>query len=108
MVKDTAHAEDWDFYFSNVDDIISSFFIDLGLKKAAPRADRPYAAWVAVFMRNPMENGLSSKDECGTLYDIEDRVVGDVMRNHNAVFAGRLTSNGYRQLFFYLDDTSGY
>ena len=30
-IKNSSHKEDWDFYFSNVDDILGSFYIDLGL-----------------------------------------------------------------------------
>jgi hypothetical protein len=34
----STHTEDWDFYFSNVGDIIGSFYIDLGLAKLRPKA----------------------------------------------------------------------
>jgi hypothetical protein len=35
------HKEEWDFYFSNVNDVLGSIFVDLGLSKIAPLKDKP-------------------------------------------------------------------
>jgi len=102
------HKEDWDFYMSNVDGAIGSFFVDLGLITIAPVAERPNLVWVSINMRNPMENGLSSNEESELLYEIEDNIVNNIASRHDAVFVGRLTTAGMRQLFFYFGDTSGH
>jgi uncharacterized protein (TIGR01619 family) len=99
------YAADWDSYMSNVDDVIGSFLMDLGWKDIAPVADKPNFAWVEIHMRNPREDGLSSEEESELLYAIEDNVVEDVTNKHNAVYVGRLTSDGKRELYFYFSDT---
>ena len=60
-LENSPHEEDWDFYFSNVDDILGSFYVDLGLAKVAPLNDKPNLVWVSVNMNNPREDGLSSQ-----------------------------------------------
>lgn len=101
-----SYEEDWDFYFSNVDDIISSFYIDLGLSKVAPLTDKPNLVWVSVNMNNPREDGLSSNEEFDTLLAIEDRLQEFIINNHNSTYAGRLTTDGRRDFYFYMGDTT--
>jgi len=102
------HTEDWGTYMSNVDGVIGSLFVDLGLKEIAPVVDKPNVIWVSISMQNPREDGLSSSEESDLLYAIEDALVDSVKNQHNAIFAGRLTSDGMRQLYFYFGDTAGY
>jgi uncharacterized protein (TIGR01619 family) len=102
------HAQDWDFYMSNVDDVIGSFFLDLGLRTIAPVADKPNMVWISISMQNPREDGLSSNEESELLYSIEDNVVNNITNQHNAIYVGRLTSDGMRQLYFYVGDMSNY
>jgi hypothetical protein len=54
------HQEEWEFYFSNVNDKLGSLFVDLGLHKVAPIADKPNVVWVSIKMNKPREDGLSS------------------------------------------------
>ena len=106
--KKSNHAEEWDFYMSNVDNIIGSFLVDLGLRKIAPIADKPNMIWVSISMQNPREDGLSSDEERELLYAIEDNLVNNLINQYNAIFVGRLTSDGMYQLYFYFDDITGY
>lgn len=103
-----SHEEDWDFYFSNVDDIIGSFYVDLGLSKIAPVKDKPNLVWVSLKMNNPREDGLSSNEESETLYAIEDRLQEFISKNYTAIYTGRLTSNNNRDFYFYFGDTTLY
>jgi len=103
--KNPSHEENWDFYFSNVDDIIGSFYIDLGLSKIAPIEDKPNLVWVSLKMNSPREDGLSSNEEFDTLSTIEDRLQEFILKNHSGVYAGRLTSNHKRDFYFYCGDT---
>jgi uncharacterized protein (TIGR01619 family) len=102
------HKEEWDFYFSNVDDVIGSFYIDLGLIDIAPVSDKPNLVWISVQVNNPREDGLSSSEEFETLKAIEDRLQGLILAKHNAIYAGRLTTDGRRDLYFYVGDTMLY
>lgn len=104
----TSLEEDWDFYFSNVDDIIGSFYVDLGLAQVAPLTDKPNLVWVSVNMNNPREDGLSSTEEFDTLSAIEDRLQEFIISKHNSTYAGRLTTDGRRDFYFYLGDTTLY
>lgn len=103
-----SHEEDWDFYFSNVDDIIGSFYVDLGLSKIAPVNYKPNLVWISLKMNNPREDGLSSSEEFDTLSSIEDRLQEFILKNHSAIYAGRLTSNNNRDFYFYFGDTTLY
>ena len=95
----------WDFYFSNVDDIIGSFYIDLGLEKIAPLTDKPNLVWISVKMNNPREDGLSSNEEFDTLMAIENRLLDFIGSKHNSIYAGRLTTDNRRDFYFYMGDT---
>ncbi len=99
------YDEEWDFYFSNADDIIGSFYIDLGLAKVAPLESYSNLIWVSVKMNNPQSDGLSSNEESNTLYQIEDRLKDFINKKHQAIYTGRLTSNGKRDFYFYFVDS---
>jgi len=98
------YKAEWDFYFSNIDDVIGSFFVDLGLNKIAPVADKPNLIWISINMNDPKENGLSSNSEYDILCALEDRLLDFVKQRHNAIWVGRLTTNGKRTFYFYNGD----
>lgn len=102
------HQEEWDFYFSNVDNQLGSLYIDLGLHKIAPLENKPNVVWISIKMNNPKENGLSSQEESEILFNIEDVLIEKIMSKHNAIYVGRLTSAGNRDLYFYFGDTTSY
>lgn len=108
IVTTQGHQENWDFYFNNVDKIIGSFFIDLGLIKIAPIKDKTNLIWISISMNNPKEDGLSSNEESQTLFEIEDNLVKNIKTKHKAIYVGRLTSNSKRELYFYSGDTTLY
>jgi len=102
------HQEEWEFYFSNVNDKLGSIFVDLGLRKIAPLTDKPNVVWVSIKMNNPREDGLSSQEESAILGEIEDTLVDKITSKHNSIYVGRLTSAGNRDLYFYFGDTTLY
>lgn len=104
----SGHQEEWEFYFSNVNDKLGSIFVDLGLRKVAPLTDKPNVVWVSIKMNNPGEDGLSSQEESAILGEIEDTLVDKVTSRHNSIYVGRLTSAGNRDLYFYFGDTTLY
>ncbi|MCD7971947.1 MAG: DUF695 domain-containing protein [Candidatus Azobacteroides sp.] len=106
--KYVGHKQEWDSYLTHVDQVIGSIMLDLGLYEIAPLKDRSTCIWLAVTMNNPREDGLSSNEESKTLYEIEDELVSNLVKKHNAVFAGRLTSNKVRSFYFYVNDPTSY
>lgn len=107
-ITNAGHQEEWEFYFSKVDDKPGSIFVDLGLRKIAPILDKPNVVWISIKMTNPREDGLSSQEESGLLGDIEDALVEKITYKHNSIYVGRLTSTGDRNLYFFLGDTTLY
>jgi uncharacterized protein (TIGR01619 family) len=102
------HVEDWDFYISNVDGVIGSILVDLGLINIAPVRDKPNLAWISINIRNPNEDGVVTNEESEMLYTLEDDIENNITNQHNAIYVGRLTSDGKRVLYFYFGDTSDY
>lgn len=99
------YKEEWDFYLTKINNETGSIMVDLGLFKIAPIKSKPTIVWVSVKMNAPDEEGLSSNQEYDQLIDIEDRLISFVTEKHHAVYAGRLTSNGKRDFYFYMGDT---
>lgn len=100
------YKEEWDFYFSNVDDKPGSFYLDMGLNQIAPVDKMPLFFYVSLKMNDPREqDGLSSDREYDTLIQIEDSLVGSLKDKHHIIYVGRLTSNGTRDFYFYTSDT---
>ena len=94
-------SDDWDFYFCNVDDRPASIFVDLGLAAEAPLPELPVVGYVRIHMRTPRDDGLSSQAEFEALTSVEHAL--ETLQADGAVaYVGRNTSDGYRDLLFYL------
>lgn len=102
-VNNETYEEKWDFYFSNVNDVLGSINVDLGLNDIAPLTSKSNVAWVSVLMQKPKENGLSSNEESIKLFEIEDSIVNTIS---SSIFVGRLTSGNARDFYFYIQDTT--
>ena len=100
------YQADWAFYFTNVDDKLSSIATDLNLARVAPIKGQESVVYVSIKMQDPKEDGLSSNEEADKLWEIEDKIIAEFDK-HKLVytFAGRLTSNGSRDLYFFGEDT---
>ncbi len=100
------YKEDWDFYFTNVDDKFSSIAVDLGLVNVAPIQGLGNVCYVSIKMLEPRDDGLSSTAESVTLGEIEDTLAERMKIKHGAIHVGRLTSAGNRDIYFYLGDST--
>lgn len=105
-LSENSHTEEWDFYFSNVNDKLASIYVDLGLNKIAPAKNKPNLLWITIHMNNPRKDGLSSSEESDKLFEIEDAIVDKLKSSFNLIYCGRITSDGDRDLYFYVDDTA--
>lgn len=102
----TEYQPNWISYFSNVDDKLSSMATDLNLTTVAPIEGQENVVYISIKMLNPRENGLSSRDEADKLWEIEDEIIAAFDKNKlNYTFAGRLTSDGFRDLYFFGENT---
>jgi|SRR6267143_924190 len=53
-------------------------------------------------MKSPRPEGLSSQEEADTLWKLEDNLTTTLEKELNAVFVGRITSQGRREFYFYV------
>jgi hypothetical protein len=100
--------EDWDNYIMEVNRKPVSVVVDLGLKKNAPMADRPHVVIVRVQLAAPESNGQPGKAELGKLELMENGLESTLRRQMGAIYAGRFTQRGIRELYFYVLDTVGF
>ena len=99
------YQPDWTFYFSNVDNHLSSISTDLNLVSIAPIKDQENVIYVSIKMLSPKNNGLSDSNEAEKLWKIEDEIIANLdAYKLNYTFVGRLTSNGFRDLYFYSEN----
>lgn len=99
------YPEEWNFYITNVDDKIGSIYINLALHKILPLKDKSNLSWIAVKLNNPTENGLTTNEEGEKLFKIEDKIL-EKISNSNSIYVGRLTTDGFRDFYFYSKDTN--
>ncbi len=96
-----AHEEDWNFYRCNVNDRLSSVYVDLGLQSLAPIPALPTLRWLWIKLRFPDERGLSVDAEFDALCAYEDELCAALAAPGEIVFAGRITGAGRREFYFY-------
>lgn len=98
-------SDNWDFYFCQVEGHPASIFVDLGISRELPLADLTYLAWLRLNLRQPREDGLSSKDEYQRLCEIEDALPAALQAaDSKIIFVGRNTSNCCRDFYFYAEN----
>lgn len=102
------YQEDWANYLTNVDGVIASIVVDLGIRKIAPVEDKPNVAWVSLKVNNPKPDGFPDASEMVELGKIEEALVLAVTSKLNAINVGHLNSDGRRDVYFYIGDTSSF
>jgi uncharacterized protein (TIGR01619 family) len=99
---------DWDFFMLRVDDQPASIFVDLALAQVAPVTDRPMMAYVSVTMRASRPDGLSSNEEYDALVAVETALETQLTGEIGAIYAGRCTTAGHRDFYFYIADPDAF
>jgi hypothetical protein len=94
-------SDEWDFYFARVNDVVSSIFVDLGIRPDAPLEKRPWLLWVWVEMQSARPDGLSSNDEAPKLHEIGAALGSAISALCGAQLVGRITGAGRREFYFY-------
>jgi hypothetical protein len=92
----------WDFYQCTVNAKPASIYLDLGLHGAAPDPKRPLLLIVWLDLRDPdPEHRMATDAEFDTLAAIEDRLADNFKSGYGCVYAGRITTDGRREFYFY-------
>ncbi|OIQ35540.1 MAG: hypothetical protein BM555_04040, partial [Crocinitomix sp. MedPE-SWsnd] len=101
------HEENWDFYIGLIDSNVSSTFVDLGFLEISPLEGFDHLAHVSITLNDPNpENNLSSSSEAPKLIQIENYIEKHLTEDTLSTYVGRYTSNGFRDLCFFTQDTT--
>lgn len=87
-------AQNWSFYLCNVNDRLASIAVDLALRSQVPVVSKPWLLWIWVYFNSPRPDGLSDSSEAPTLFEIEDALRPRLSNTCNALFCGRITTQG--------------
>jgi uncharacterized protein (TIGR01619 family) len=97
----SAQQQDWDFYFTNIDDKPASIGLNLALHDTAPLANKPYCFWITLPLQSIDSLGFSLEKENETLNKIEDELELFLMNESKTIYAGRTTGNRQRTFYYY-------
>ena len=97
-------SDNWDFFFTTVEEAPASISVDLGLSQTAPDPERPSLGWIWIYMEHPREDGMPSQPESERLSSIEVHLCARLEERVDAVYVGRATTRGRRELYFYVAD----
>ncbi|WP_034058224.1 DUF695 domain-containing protein [Lacinutrix jangbogonensis] len=75
------YQPDWTFYFSNVNDKLSSIATDLNLTIVAPIKEQENVVYISIKMPNQKDNGLSSSADADELWKIQDEIISRFDKN---------------------------
>ena len=101
-------TENWKSYFCNVNSKLASIALNLALNEEAPIESKPWLLWVWVYLQRPRPDGLSDQSEFETISAIEDALLEGLASTCQAVEAGRITTDGHREFYFYGASASGF
>ncbi|PWT98044.1 MAG: hypothetical protein C5B52_12780 [Bacteroidetes bacterium] len=102
------YQSDWDVYLMASGKKPVAIMVDLGVKPAAPMADRPNLIILHLFFRDTTSEGMPTNAEIKNLDNLEESFISPVESTLDAVYVGRYTKDGKRDFFFYTNDTVGY
>lgn len=100
-------SDEWDSYFSRVNDELASLFLDMGIRSEVPVADKSWLLWAWVYMKQPREDGLTSNEESETMWAIEDAISAAVS-HAGTVLVGTITTQGRREFYYYGSSDAGW
>ncbi len=97
--------QDWDVFFCNVDDMPASILVNLALKLVSPIEEKTNLLNITITLKESEGEAFTSEKEEAVLFQIEDMLTTELLEKYDAVYAGRATSQGLRDFFFYMGDT---
>ncbi len=97
----SSQQQDWDFYFTNIDDKPASVGLNLALHDTAPLADKTYCLWIILKFQESDSLGFPLQKENETLNKLEDELEIILQTKSQTIYAGRTTGKGERYLYFY-------
>jgi uncharacterized protein (TIGR01619 family) len=99
LVPSTAN---WDYYYCLVDEKPAIVSVDLNLVDIVPDAAYPHLFYVSIKVRKPSSDGFPTPSELVEMCRLEDAIMENLVPRQCAIFSGRVTTNGARDLIFYV------
>ena len=100
--------EDWGVYLCRwFDEQLASVRLNLALLEFEPKVKYTKKIQFSVMLKNPDENGLPTKEEEESLYQIED-LVESIIKEKQDILAGFLRWDKRLSVFVYVEDEKGY
>src|SRR6202035_4235601 len=94
-------AENRESYSSEINDKPASIAVNLELAGSAPIQSKPLLLWVWVQLKSPTTKGLADQSELATINDMENELNSRLLSACDAVYAGRITTEGRQEFYFY-------
>lgn len=95
-------AAQWDFFQCKVNGKPASVYLDMALRRSAPDKQRHALLVVEIGLLHPdSSNGMSTDAEFDALVAIEDQLAESLKEDLGAIYAGRITTAGRREFYFY-------
>lgn len=88
----------------DVDNEMAIASINIGYNNYPNKEFFPWCAQILFEILDKNENGHPTAEEAEVLNELEDKVEAFLKENHVVHFIGRLTRNGFRDIFYYLDN----
>src|SRR5215467_7921533 len=94
-------SDKWGSYFCNAHGKLASIALNLSLQSKVPVKGKPWLLWVWLYLQSPRADGLSSRAEFDSLSAMEDSLAERIGTACTALQAGRITTDGHREFYFY-------
>jgi hypothetical protein len=101
-------SDDWDFWFTRLDEHAISIFVDLGIKSDVPIRGYAQLGFVRLQLQKPRPDGLSSSEEYPNLIQVEDALSASLCVDAKRLYVGRTTSLSGRVFYYYLQEPSDF
>jgi uncharacterized protein (TIGR01619 family) len=101
-------SDQWESYFTFLNEEPAAMLVDLGISESSPDPDRPLLLTLQILMNSPNQDGFPDDQEESTLVAIEDSFIDAVELTTGGVLVGRVTSQGFRQFYFYAKSAEGF
>lgn len=101
-------ADEWEFYFTSVNDTFASILVNVGLRETVPDASRTWLLRVWVYFQEVEESGLPGEEEANRFAEVEEALIDLLTSSFDGVLAGRVTAAGRREFFCYAPSFAGF
>lgn len=99
-------ADEWDYYHTQIDGKSGMVAVNLGLAAESPQASRPWLLRLGLKLRTP--DALPGEEEAAALNKFEEALLPQMAGEVQAVYVGRTTVPGRRNMYFYAPDPGWY